>query len=355
MIRRLLLALALIAAPLCEASATILFAGGEDIDTTFVGAVSITTTAGQFRAGYGRAALSVIGSNSPSDPPAVRFQTPTFANQGTIWVHAEHIASATTSSTAQQSVRIFGSDGNPAILVRGTGTAGQVKISTRNTAGTITDLVTCTNGAWPLAALNKIDISLVYAVSGSVTMYANGTSICTFSGDVTTNSRTLVNQVEFAGNGSASTTTSWSELIVATTDTRNMNLVTLAPVANGNTMAWSGVVGSVNPTTISDASNINTGSNSQIAEFTVGSLPAGLFQVLGVAQKARIQVGTSGPLNFEFVQRPGSGGTDYVGCSTAGTTSFANYACYMATNPAGGAWVTGDFGAGTNFGVESLP
>ncbi len=357
MISRLLLALALFVAPLAEASATILFAGGEDVDVTFVGAVGITTTSTQFRSGYGRAALTASATGSAADPPAIRFQTPVFANQSTIWLHAENITSNAAIVSNTQLVRIIGSDGNPAVLIRGTATNGQVKVSTRTTAGVLADLVTCTSGAWPLTSLTKFDIALTYAVAGSVTVYANGVQICTFSGDVTTNSRTLVNQVEFASTSVNGATTAWSEIIVATTDTRNMNLVTLAPVASGNTMAWTGVVGSVNPTTINDANFINTGSSAQVAEFTTGTLPAGTaWNVLGIKQVARALKGATGPATFDYIFRPSSGSTDYAECAGSTlTTSFANNTCYYTTYNSGVAILASDLGTGLNFGIKSQP
>ena len=355
MISRLLLALAMLVAPLVGANATILFAGGEDMDVAFTGTVAMTTTSTQFRSGYGRAAISVTAA-AAADPPTNRFTVPAFANQSSIWVHAENIAGGTTSTTSVQSLGVFGSDGVRRILVRGTGTAGQVKISTRNTAGTIADLATCTSGAWPVASLNKLDLFLNYAVSGQVTLYINGVSICTFTGDVTTNSVTAVNQVDFAGT-QAGAAFSWSEIVVASTDTRNMNLVTLAPVANGTTQAWTGVVGNVNPTTINDANFINTGSSAQVAEFTTGTLPAGTaWNVLGIKQAVRALKGATGPATFDYIFRPSSGSTDYAQCAGATlTTSFANYSCYYTTYGGGTAILSSDLGTGLNLGIKSQP
>jgi hypothetical protein len=346
-------------APL-PAEATILFAGGEDIDAAFTGVVNISTTAGQFRSGYARLALVPDNPGSVVDPPSNRFTIPAFANQSTVWIHAETFqfnGTATTTSN-QQAVGIFGSDGVRRILIRGTGTNGQVKISTRNTAGTITDLVTCTSGSWPVAALTKLDIFLHYAVSGEITLYAGGVQFCDFIGDVTTNSVTAVNQADFAATTtSASRQIDYSEIIVATTDTRSLNLFTCSPAANGTNMTWTGSFSNVNPNTINDAVQISTGSNAQIAEFTCPSLPAGSFTIPAVAQTIRLTIGSSGPQNFNFITRPATGSTDYdTGSTTAGTGAYANYQHVWSVSPAtSSAWTPAEVTTGFNEGVESEP
>ncbi len=337
------------------AQATILFAGGEDVDGTLVGTATVDTTSSNFRSGYGRADIKVPGA-SVADPPTQRFTLPSFANQSTIWVHAENIESTTTTATGVQALGVFGSDGVRRILVRQTATVGQVKISTRNTAGTITDLVTCNSGAWPITSLNKIDLFLNYAVSGEVTLYENGASICDFTGDVTTNSVTAVNQVDIGEATQVTGNTFWSEIIIATTDTRSMNLLTCAPASNGTNMAWSGSFSNVNPTSINDASVISSSTNNQVAEFNGPSLPSGSFTVPAVTQAVRLVLGASGPQHFRYIARPSSGSTDYDnGSDVSATTAFANYVNIWATNPATStAWTTGDLSTCGQFGVKSI-
>lgn len=354
---RLLLTLGLLASLAfgVPAKATILFAGGEDIDFTTSGTVTISTNTAHFRSAYARESQEISGTTA--DPATNRLIVPSFANQTTIWVHAETFPSAATTTSAAQAIGIYGSDGVRRILVRGTGTIGQVKISTRTTAGVITDLVTCTSAQWPTSAvLSKIDFFVNYAVSGEVTFYLNGVSLCDYTGDVTTNSVTAVNQVDFAGPASGGLI-DWSEIIVSDGDTRGMNLATLAPVAAGNTQAWSGVVGNINPTTINDANVISTASNSQISEWTIPTLPSGSFTVPAVIQVARGLKGASGPTNFDYIARPGSGSSDNASADVPLQTSATNYAQHIwATNPnCSCGWVTSDLGSGTNFGIESKP
>jgi hypothetical protein len=340
-----------------DANGTILLAAGEDLDVTPTGAVTTDTTSGHFRSGWARAALSNTGQNSATDPATVRFDTPTVANQTTLWVHAEVFSSSTGTIANNQSIVLFGSDGVRRLVVRG-GPSQNVKISTRNTAGTLTDLVTCTASSWPVGGLSKLDWFTNYAVAGHTTLYVNGVSVCDYAGDVTTNSVTAVNQVEFGESTGIAQTNSWSEIVLSTTDTRDMNLFTCAPTGAGNTQSWTGSFANVNPTTINDPSAITTGSTSALAEFTCAALPSGAFTVPAVVSSIRDQVGSTGPQNFRPTVRPSSGSTTYdFGADTLGATSFTSYPNFIwSTNPATStSWTTGDLGTGFNLGIKARP
>ena len=353
--RKHLIALGLLLLSCLPAHAAILWAGGEDVDGQLVGTISTSTSSTFYRSGYARLALGMT-FGTVTDPPANRFMVPVFANQTTIWIHAEtYQASIASTSLNMNALSIYGSDGVPRLMIRGTATTGQVKLAKEDTAGTYTDLATCTSGIWPAVSLHKLDLFVNYAVSGQITLYIDGAQACDFVGDVTTNGITSVNQVSFAGTNINSATDYWSELIVSTTDTRNMNLVTLSPAANGNTMAWSGTVSNVNGTNYNDTAALTTGTNSLIAEFTTGTLPAGSFTIPAVVQSARVEIGTSGPQHFSYTIRPGNGSTDYQSSNVTPTTAFANYQNIWATNPATSAGWTNDAISGIQYGIESQP
>lgn len=353
--RKIIIALALIFLSCIPAHATILWAGGEDVDGQLIGTVSTNTSSTFYRSGYARLALGAT-FNSVTDPPANRFMTPVVANQSTLWVHAEtYQGVGNLTSLGMNALSIYATDGLPHIMIRGTGTAGQIKLSKESASSTYTDLATCTSGVWPAASLHKLDLFLHYAVAGEVTLYIDGTQACDFIGDVTTDSLTAVNQVSFAGINISTETDYWSELILSDSDTRNMNLVTLSPAANGTTMAWSGTVSNVNGTNYNDTSALTTGTSNLIAEFTTGTLPAGSFTIPAVVQSARVEIGTSGPQHFCYVVRPGSGSSDFCSSNIAPTTAFANYQNIWAQNPAtSGGWTNGDL-SGIQYGIQSEP
>lgn len=357
--KRLLLALGLLllapqafaacpSSPICQVA-------GEDVDVQLIGTATSNTSSSFYRSGYARLALQATSGGSIVDPPSNRISLPRFTNQSTVWLHAEtNTSGGTTTSAGDNIITLYGSDNIQHLMVSGTSSPGQVKIRKETTAGVYTDLVTCTSGVFPAAALHKLDWFTHYAVSGETTLYIDGVQACDFIGDVTTNSLTAVNQFELAYAG-ISVTEYWSEIIVADSDTRNMNLVTLSPAANGTTMAWSGTVSNVNGTSYNDTAALTTGTSNLIAEFTTGILPSGSFTIPAVVQSARVEIGTSGPQNFSYIVRPGNGSTDYSTNTTAPTTAFANYQAILLTNPATSAGWTNDAISGIQYGIESQP
>jgi len=332
------------------AHASILFAGGEDIDFVLVGGVAPDTTAGNFRAGYARLALAVGG-------PAQRFYTPALTAGSTFWFHAVAKVQNGTTSTNNEMMCALSADGLCRLVIRSAATNQTVKISKKDAAGTYTDLCTATSGSFPLTSATKMDWSISYSTSGSTTLYVGGVNVCSFSGDVTTNSTTQLNQF-YMSNPDGFGGFWWSEIIVATTDTRDMSLFTCAPQTNGTTQNWTGTASSVNPTTINDTLSISTGSANTVGNFTCPSLPSGNFTVPAVVQSARVQ-GVPGSLtNFRFNSRPVGGGADFDTTADIPVGGvFLNYPnSIVTTNPATSApWTTGALGSGVNFGIKSRP
>jgi len=219
-----------------NASATLLYAGGEDAD--FVcnggGTCIVDTTAGRYRSGWARAAYRVI-SLTVVDPPVNRFATSTFTASSSLWIHAQYcnmVATCvdTTTTSGAQLLRVMDSAGNPTLIVRGTGNPGQLKISSRTSAGVFTDLVTCSSAV--NASLTQLDLFVNYGTSGEVALYNNSAEVCRFAGDVTNgDGATTLNGVEFAAARAYSFIGNsawgyWSEVIIATTDTRGMSRFT---------------------------------------------------------------------------------------------------------------------------------
>ena len=355
----IVLILGLLGSP-TAASATLLFSGGEDVDFICAGTgfCSVDTGGSRHRAGWSRDSINLSGSGA-SDPPSNRIATPPFAANSTIWVHGQYCAdncgdSATTSGA--QMLRVIDTLGNPTLIVRGTGTSGQFKISSRTAAGAFTDLVTCP--AAVTVQLTQLDLRVTYGTSGEVTLYSNSVQVCDFTGDVTNgDGATTLNQVEFSSSGGNSF---WSEIIVATTDTRAMARFTANTVANGNTTGFSGsnVCSSIwSATNFNDTSFGFSGSNNVLHECTINSsIPPGVYSVLGLGMSARVLVGSSGPAHFDFVTRVN--GADFPSPDFAPTPTFSNITNYIqTTNPAtGNPWAISDFQAtGFNVGEETKP
>ncbi len=160
-----------------SAHATLLFSGGEDIDFACAngggcGFDSNTTPA--FRTPWARGAYFANGTTS--DPPTNRFATPSFAANSTLWVHAQYctayLGGCNNSTSANtQLLRAFDTSNNPTLVVRGTGTAAQLQISSRTAAGVFSTLVTCP------AAVNaeeQLDLYINYGTSASHALFEWG-------------------------------------------------------------------------------------------------------------------------------------------------------------------------------------
>jgi hypothetical protein len=257
-------------------------------------------------------------------------------------------------------LRVFDNSGNPTLIVSGTGTAGQLVISSRSAAGTFTNLVTCS--AAINVSLTQLDLYINYGTSGEVTLYSNSAQVCDFTGNVTNgDGATTLNDLEFANPfASGGFYSAWSEMIVATTDTRAMSLYTLAPNGNGNATQWTGsnpCTSILNALPANDTNYIYTSSNDQIEECTVtNSVPPGNYNVQALVMSGRLLVGASGPQHFDFVTR--TGGTDYTSSDFAPTNSFSNFGNYIqSVNPStSNPWALGDLIATDfNIGLESKP
>jgi hypothetical protein len=142
-------------------------------------------------------------------------------------------------------------------------------------------------------------------------------------------------------------------VIIQDTSTLGMAVLTLPPLATGNTQAWTGSVSNINEISINDSNYIYDANANDISEWTVStsSMPAGTWNISAVVTEARVNVGSSGPQHFEWVVRT-SDGSDHVAGSVAPTTSFSNYQYVWPTNPhTSAAWNAGEL---INSGVESL-
>src|SRR5579862_4869609 len=247
--------------------------------------------------------------------------------------------------------------GNPTLIVRGTGTAGTVKISSRTSAGVFTDLVTC-SATMPDTNLDQLDLYVNYSTTGEVTLYKNSVSICDYTGNVTNgDGATTITRAQFGG---ATSNGDWSEVIVATADTRAMARYTASTAGNGNTTGFSGtnICSAIwNVTSFNDSNFGYSGSNSVLQECTVNSsIPPGVYSVVGLVMSARVLVGSTGPQHFDFLTRTAN--TDYPSSDFAPTNSFSNFTNYIQNvNPAtSNPWAVSDFQAtGFNVGEETKP
>ncbi len=297
------------------AHATILWYGGEDTSFTPIGAFSTIVTCSATvlcRPAFARYALGIQNGATVADPPANRLQTSTFTAGASIWVHGQYSSniSGPTTTLNEQGLIIRSPDGVSRIVVRQTGTNGQVKVTAYNAARTPTDLAVA-SGTFPVGATTQFDLQVNYTCSGAgaVNMWLAAVQVIAFTGNPCTDAATTLNQVEFASFNNATTacnvslaSSCWSELIIADEDTRSMALVTCGLQAAGPTQQFlPNTLANVNKTTIDDTSFVSTATNNQLSQWTCPTAaPVGIWAVRSVSIEARALHSTTGPQNLDF-------------------------------------------------------
>jgi hypothetical protein len=335
---------------------TILFAGGEDTSFALIGSVGVAGNIAatfSYRSNFARCSLEATNSGA-ADPPANRIQTPSFTPVALLWVHGTIFVHDLATTLNQQSVIVRSPDGVSRIVVRQTGNNNELKVSTRSAAGVFTDLATVSS-IIPGGTLTThiFDMMINYIAAGSVQMWLDGVRVINFTGDPRTDSATQLNQVEFAGVGDGT----WSELICADQDTRNMALWTMVPQAAGATQSWTpNTLGNINETGINDTTAIATTSNNALSEWTQPlAAPNGAWLVRSVVQNARVSISGTGPQHFDWLTRTGA--IDFLaGAPQApALTVFGNFQYGWPTNPnTTVGWTIADITAvGFNLGIES--
>lgn len=330
------------------------FIGGEDHDFTVVGTCTVdTATTAARRTANARCSLKVAGTTGTDG-----WQTDLPSAVSSLWVTGRvYIAMTGNSGSLGYLISLF--DGTTRRLVitnsGGSSLTTTWRISKFSAAGVLTTLATASTIV-SKNVIQKLDLNVTYGTSGNVKLYLDGTLIIDYTGDITTDGATTLNKVQF-GHFYASLTgeTYWSEMIVASEDTRAMNVVTLPPSANGNTFNFdTGSYADVDEVTLSDADLITSGTSGQLAQFTIGSSGiTGTPAVRAVCVSARAQKGASGPQNAKMNVR--TAGADHLSSTIALPAAMNRIANIFANNPAtSGPWAYTDItAAGFNVGVQS--
>jgi len=333
------------------ASSAVLTVCAEDISCVFAGTVTAETG---FDAGYARAAYGAA-SNAAGLTPANTVRTNPFTPSSSFWFSAQYYEGS-LSNQANYPWLVFYDAGTARLGLRATGVAQQVMLTTRTAANTLVNLVIATGSICANGDRCKLDVKVVYAVAGSVEVYSNGLLILSYSGDITTDGATTLDQVGVANHSSGGPFTYWSELIVANEDTRSYRLFSSVPQAAGTPQEWAGALaGNINELTINDANFNSTVTANQRSNWTLQALPAGTQAIVNVSTCARMSRGTGGPQKFRHSLE--SGGNQYDnGADITPNTSFGDN-CYNwgPTSPAtAGAWTPAEF-ATMETGVLSKP
>ena len=355
-----LLAALLLLSPIAASANTVLFAGDELSSFSTVGTVTSITISGMFRSNFTRGAINPLQAGG--DPPTTRAIATFNSAVSTVWIqfHMCLVNSSCGLGTSTYTLlRVMDSAGNATIIIKGTGTNAEVNIDSRTSGGVFTTLVSCT-GAWHGGTGgDMMTLEVVYASSGgSVTLYDDGTQVCTFSGNVTNgDGATTLTSAEF--DNLSGNSIGISEVLVTDFDARGWGVFDLYDNANGASTSWPGtnVCTSIwNALSYNDATYAQATSSGLVHNCGVyHTLPAS-YEPYAVVMSTRALAGASAPTTFDF--DTSIAGTDYLSSAYTPGTSFGPICCYVQTiNPATGvAWTTSDITSGTFYlGLKSQP
>ncbi|MGZ5545083.1 MAG: hypothetical protein ACXWIU_10445 [Limisphaerales bacterium] len=329
---------------------TFYFIGGEDSDFTKIGVTTVDTSTNMRRTANARCALRIGPGQVAGDGWVGTLSAP----QSSLWFTGRFFNSSSQPSTSAAEILQFrDSSGTKRLALHNNNST--LTLSKVSAAGAYTQLATSSflpgNGI-----TYKVDVSINYSASGSFQLYADGSPILSYTGNMVTDSATSIASFMLAAWNSNNNGSAWSEIICADVDTRSMGLTTLAPTANGNTFNFdAGNYASVNETILDDSTVITSGTVGQVAQFTVGSSGvSGAPAIRAVCVAARAGKGSTGPQSAKIGVR--TGGADYVSGSIAlQSGSLGRIQNIFVTNPAtGNAWAASELtAAGFNVGIVS--
>lgn len=238
------------------------------------------------------------------------------------------------------------------IGVVGSGVSGKMSIG-KVTVGNVFTILATESGTFAANTLYKLDLQIInFGATGTINLYRDGTLICTFTGDLTTDSITNLDGI-ILGTNDVLVTANFSEIICTDADTRSLGLITMDPAANGNTYNWTNSFASVNETVLDDATLIVGAANNDTAQFTAVTSRVGTVNTIaGVVISGRFQKG-SGVQQLNFGVR--TGGVDYWSLDQVLQTTLINGQYVFEQNPATASdWTQAQItAAGFNFGVRA--
>lgn len=201
-----------------------------------------------------------------------------------------------------------------------------------------------------------IDIHFVRnATTGSITVYKNGVSMLSFTGDTDTTS--LPGMVYFEGMTGTNNEMFVSQVIVADESTVGWKLATLSPTGNGSNTAWTNDFAAVDEFIFDNTDFIETNTVGNLETYTTSGINAAFstYNVKAVTVAARASNDSgSAVADLQFVVR--TSGTNYTspnaGLVKDGTEQSKQYVWNTNPNTAS-AWTQAQVNA-AEIGVKSV-
>jgi hypothetical protein len=340
----------------------ILWAGGEDIDFVTFGGMKVSTTSGQFRSGWARCAINM--TNGGTDPGNARSYPFTAGAVTSAWLSCHSfLTGGQVMATEGLFLVGFGSSASGSYLGLFTGPTTSPQLSLGYYNGTsVTILATeagTSYGTLSATGGGKVDFQVSnLGATSTMNVYVNNSLIISFSGSAVITGLTNFDSIVMGVyTGGTATTWSWSELLVADSDTRALlGVNTLALTGAGTTTGWTNsTFTNINGVTLSDtnATFVNTTSADQ--EYTVGTVQPTVCSVIGVIISVRAAV-SSGSTPTHVKLGYGSSGTGFfgTGAQKTPTLGFAQYQQIDLINPiTSSAWSQANLTAPLQLDIQS--
>lgn len=302
----------------------VLFCAGEDIDFgAALGGLTHSSSSSTFRLGYARCSLDAGGVSIARSNP--------FPGGGvtSCWLTFRVYTPAVNTTSRLCGLGSSATPDSSGLFV-GISSASATRIALfKRSGGTTTQLAAETGNSVP-SGLHRIDLEVSYGASNTCRIYVDGALVLTHTGDVTATGVATLDSLYIIG--AASNASLMSEIIVADTDSRTLELVTLAPNGAGDTNTFtSGAYTDIDELDVSHADAVNSGTAAQDFLCNVSAMPSGTYSILAVRVAARGAKGSSGPGQLEVGVKTVA--TINLASAAALTGGYATYERLMATNP----------------------
>lgn len=320
------------------------FMGGEQID--FTGFFNDTGMAinnlSYWRSDFARSAVSCPGGSDLRNHAKAAFDTPT----SNFWFTARIYTDVNSNLAPEFRTFLTFSDGANNRLGFQVDNQRRMRLVKFEDGVTVSVLATSAGVTIQNSNLHKLDINVVYGVSGSIRVFFDQVQAFQYTGNITAGGSTTLSGFTISSiNNSSSSLTCWSEMIATDRDTRTLMLKTHTPTSTHQNNQWIGTHQDIDETVPNDADVVKTTEAGAIGMFEVNDLPTNNLVVRGVKVAARVSRGGEGGLGEMQlgVMGPVSGGQGGLSASKPVTDGWSSINQTWEFNPANGlVWTESD-------------
>ena len=185
---------------------------------------------------------------------------------------------------------------------------------------------------------DKLDINFDF-VAGFVQIFVNGFQVFDYTSGLTSTDRA---QGTYHAGVSSTTYTAWSENFVCATDTRDMQMYTLAPNALGTLDQWTGALVNIDTPVVTDGAFDTTTTSGYVQRYKFSAIPTGNYIITGKFTNIRATQG-AGSLTHLQAEQVVNGGHVEDSATQIVPTAFGPMQYIDLTNPYTGVlWTQAD-------------